>query len=65
MGGCFAEADTWEGVLLRTDMWVWVFFFFWNLEKGYVMFCKSGHLRGHVIFGKDMSITQQAVDRAV
>ena len=21
MRGCFAEADTWEDVLLRTDMW--------------------------------------------
>jgi hypothetical protein len=32
----FAEADMWEGALLRTDMW---YFSGSCLEKGHVLFC--------------------------
>jgi hypothetical protein len=51
--GVFSEADMWEDVLLKTDMW---YFSGSYLEKGHVIFCYNGCLRGHVIFGKDVSI---------
>lgn len=35
------------------------------LVRGHVMFCWSGHLRGHVLFGKGVRITQQTVDKAL
>jgi hypothetical protein len=34
-------------------------------KRGYVKICWSGHLRGHVIFGKGISITQQTVDNTL
>jgi hypothetical protein len=45
-----------EDVLLRTGMWC---FPGSCLEIGHVMLCYSGCLRGHVVFGKDINITQQ------
>ena len=51
MGRCFAENRH-------------VVFSGSRLEKGYVMFCYSGCLREHVMFGKGISITQQTVDDA-
>jgi hypothetical protein len=36
MKGCFAEADTWEVVLLKTDTWC---FSGSCLGKGHMMFC--------------------------
>jgi hypothetical protein len=35
------------------------------LWKGHVMFCWSGHLRGYVMFGKGIKITQQTVVNAM
>lgn len=35
------------------------------MKKGHVMFGWSRSLRGHVIFGKNISITQQTVDNAL
>jgi hypothetical protein len=40
----FAEADMWEDVLLRTDMWC---FSGRSLGKGHVRFCHSRCLREH------------------
>jgi hypothetical protein len=59
MKGCLDEADKWENVLLRTDTWC---FSGSCLMRGHAMFCWCGHLRGHVMFGKSISITQQTVD---
>jgi hypothetical protein len=58
----FLEAVLWEDVLLRTDTWC-----FWqsSLVKGHAIFCWSGCLRGHVMFGKSISVTQQTVDNAL
>ena len=55
MRGCFAEADTWEDVLLRTDVWC---FSGSCLVKGHAMFCWSRCLRGCVMFGKSINLTQ-------
>ena len=52
----FLEAVLWEDVLLRTDMWC---FSESCLLKGRMMFCWSGCLRGCMIFGKGICITQQ------
>jgi hypothetical protein len=35
------------------------------LVKGHVMLCWSGHLRGHTMFGKGISISQQTADNAL
>lgn len=35
------------------------------LVKGHVIFCWSNHLRGHLIFGKSVSVNQQAVVNAL
>lgn len=56
MRGCLAEADTWEGVVLRTDV------FFWKLSGKRAC---GGHLRERVMFGKGVSIAQQTVVDAV
>jgi hypothetical protein len=58
---CFLEIVFWEDVLLRTDMW----FFGSCLAKGCVTLCWRGRFRGHVMFGKSVSITQQTVDDAL
>lgn len=60
MRGSFAEADMGEDVLLKADM-----VFFWNLVKEHVMFCWSRHVRGHMMFEKRISITQQTVDNTL
>jgi hypothetical protein len=48
-----------EDVLLRADTW---YFSGSCLGKGHMVFCWSRCLRGHVMFRKSISITQQAVD---
>lgn len=58
----FAEADTWEGVLLRTQTWCFSGSY---LKRRHVMFCYSGHLRKHVMFEKGINITQQTVENTV
>ena len=58
----FAKADMWEDVLLGTDMWC---FSGSCLDKGHVVFRSSGCLKGRVMFGKGVSITQQTVGRTV
>lgn len=52
----FAEADTWKGVLLKTDIWC---FSGSSLEN--VMFGQSACLGEHVIFGKNIN-TRLEVD---
>lgn len=53
----FAEADTWNYVLLRIDIWCFT--------KSCLLFCKSGCLRGHMMFGNNINITQKIVDDAM
>ena len=60
MRGRFAEADTLEDVLLRTDTWC---FSGSCLVKGHAVFCWSGYLRGYRMLRK--RITQQTVDVAL
>ena len=60
--GCFAEADTREDILLRTDTW---YFSKSCLVEGHVMLCWRRCLRGHTMFGKSRNITQQTVDDAL
>ena len=55
----FLETVLWEDVLLRADTWR---FSGSCLGKGHVMFNWSECLRGHVMFGKSISITQQIVN---
>jgi hypothetical protein len=45
MRRCFAEAETWDDAVLRTDMC----FSGSCLEKGHVVFCWSRHLRERVM----------------
>jgi hypothetical protein len=33
--------------------------------EGHVTFCRSRHLKGHVIPGKSMSVTQETVDNTL
>ena len=61
--GCFVEADMWEDALQRID--IWCLSGRCLVKKGHVMFCWSRSLRGHMIFGKNLSITQQTVDNAL
>lgn len=61
--GCFVEADMWEDALQRID--IWCFSGRCLEKKGHVMFYWSRSLRGHMIFGKNLSITQQTVDNAL
>ena len=61
--GCFVEADMWEDALQRID--IWCFSGRCLEKKGHVMFYWSRSLRGHMIFGKYISITQQTVDNAL
>jgi hypothetical protein len=45
----------WEDVSLRTNKWR---FSESCLEKGHVMFCWSGLMKEHMMFGKAINITQ-------
>jgi hypothetical protein len=56
---CFAEADTWEDILLKQTherIFCWC-----RHAWGHVIFSWSGHLRGCMMFRKNMNISTQTV----
>ena len=62
MRRCFAKAYMCEDFFLRRDMWCFPGSY---LIKGHVTFCWSSHFGGHLNFGMNVSINQQAVVNAL
>jgi hypothetical protein len=63
MRGCFAEADTWEDVLLKQTH---ERMFCWNRHiRGHAMLCWSRHLRGCMMLRKNINITPHTCEDAL